>query len=113
MVTHDAQGINQIQEIIDFLIDKPIRTDNEREYLHLLGLLVQEYEDKHYPIAETCISNTLVNLMQEHGISASDLSHIFLSEPDFNALLSGDQNINLKQIHELARIFHVSATVFI
>ena len=69
-------------------MDKPTFTDNEREYLHLLGLLVQEYEDKHYPIADASLNNILVNLMEEHQTSIDDLRTVFESEQDFNALLT-------------------------
>jgi HTH-type transcriptional regulator/antitoxin HigA len=94
-------------------LDKPTFTDNEREYLHLLGLLVQEYEDKHYPIADASLNNILVNLMEEHQTSIDDLRTVFESEQDFNALLNGDRDITLKQIQILAKIFQVSPTVFI
>jgi HTH-type transcriptional regulator / antitoxin HigA len=94
-------------------LDKPTLTDNEREYLHLLGLLVQEYEDKYYPIADASVNNILVNLIEEHQTSIDDLRTVFESEQDFNALLNGDRDITLKQIQALAKIFQVSPTVFI
>ena len=110
---HSEEELDQIQEIIDFFLDKPTRTSNEREYLHLLGLLVQEYEDTHYPIADASVSTILVNLMEEHQISVDDLRTVFESEQDLNAILKGDRDITLKQIQTLAKIFQVSPTVFI
>ncbi len=110
---HSEEELDQIQEIIDFFLDKPTLTGNEREYLHLLGLLVQEYEDKHYPIADASVNNILVNLIEEHQTSVDDLRTVFESEQDFNALLNGDRDITLKQIQTLAKIFQVSPTVFI
>lgn len=107
------EELDQVQKIIDFFLDQPTRTENEREYLHLLGLLVQEYEEKYYSIADTSISNILMNLMEEHEISFRDLSNVFESESGFNAVLAGEQDISLKQIHELAKIFHVSPAVFV
>ena len=110
-ITSEAE-LDQFQNIIDFFLDKPSRTENEREYIHLLGLLIQEYEEKHYRIADPSISDILVNLIEEHQVSFSDLSDIFESESGFNAVLAGEQDLNLKQIHKLAKIFHVSPTIF-
>ena len=54
-----------------------------------------------------------MNLIEEQEVSLSDLSDVFESELGFNAVLTGEQDLNLKQIHKLAKIFHVSPTVFV
>lgn len=38
------------QNIIDSLLDQEKLTPDERDYLHLLGLVVSEYEEKNYHV---------------------------------------------------------------
>jgi HTH-type transcriptional regulator/antitoxin HigA len=40
------------KNIIDSLLDQELKSPDQRDYLHLLGLVVSEYEEKNHPVAD-------------------------------------------------------------
>ena len=65
------------QNIIDSLLDQERLTPDERDYLHLLGLVVSEYEEENYPVADIYGVELLKVLMTELNLQPKDLMPIF------------------------------------
>lgn len=80
--------------------------------LDTLGTLIQVYEEEHEPIPESNGVDVLRYLMEEHQLVQSDLAEIG-SQGVVSELLSGKRELNVRQIRELAKRFHVSPDVFI
>ena len=74
------EELEATQKVIDSLLDQEKLTIDERDYLYLLGLLVTEYEDENYPIADIYGVELLKVLMKERNLTVKDLSFIFDSE---------------------------------
>ena len=51
-------------------------------------------------------------LMEEHGLRQSDLAEVG-SQGVVSEILNGKRELNVRQIRELAKRFHVSPAVFI
>jgi HTH-type transcriptional regulator / antitoxin HigA len=80
--------------------------------LDTLGTLIYAYEEEHHPIAESSGVDVLRFLMEEHGLTQSDLPEIG-SQGVVSEVLRGKRELNIRQIRALATRFQVSPAVFI
>lgn len=101
------------QKVIDSLLDQEKLTIDERDYLHLLGLLVSEYEEENYPISDIYGVELLKVLMEERNLTVKDLSFIFDSEKNLIKVLNNQISLTLDQIQKLAQFFHISPAIFL
>jgi HTH-type transcriptional regulator/antitoxin HigA len=80
--------------------------------LDALGTLMHAYEEQHHPMPECSGGDVLRFLLDEHGLTQSDLPEIG-SQGVVSEILRGKRALNVRQIRALARRFHVSPAVFI
>lgn len=80
--------------------------------LDTLGTLIHAYEEKHLPIPESSGADMLRYLMDEHGLKQYDLPEIG-SQGVVSEILNGKRELNIRQMRELAKRFHVSPAVFV
>ena len=80
--------------------------------LDTLGTLVHAYEEEHHPIPECSGADMLRFLMEEHGLTQSDLPEVG-SQGVVSEILNGKRELNMRQMRALAKRFHVSPAVFI
>lgn len=89
---------------------------NERHplysFMDTLGTLVEAYEEEHHPVSASSGADILRYLMEEHGLSQSDLREIG-SQGVVSEVLNGKRELNIRQVRALAKRFHVSPAVFI
>jgi len=77
-----------------------------------LALFIHAYEEFHAKIPEATGPEVLKSLMETHGLTQSDLPEI-RSQGVVSEILSGERELNIRQIRRLARRFGVSPAVFI
>lgn len=77
-----------------------------------LALFIHSYEESHAKISETTGPEVLRTLMEEHGLKQSQLPEIG-SQGVVSEILSGERELNIRQIRRLAKRFGVSPAVFI
>ncbi len=80
--------------------------------LDTLGTLLHAYEEKHHPIPDSGGTAVLQYLMEEHRLTQSQLPEVG-SQGVVSEILSGKRELNVRQIRQLARRFHVSPAVFL
>ena len=80
--------------------------------LDTLGTLIHAYEEEHFHIPSSTGTDVLHFLMDEHGLTQSDLPEIG-SQGVLSEILNGKRELNVRQIRELARRFKVSPAVFV
>ncbi|MCL1468779.1 helix-turn-helix domain-containing protein [Argonema galeatum] len=107
------EELDATQKVMDSLIDRGTLTDDERDYLHLLGLLVSEYEEIHYPIDDIFGVALLKALIEDWNLQEKDLIPIFQTESNVSEVLSGKQELTVTHIEKLAEFFHVSPAAFL
>ena len=82
------------------------------ELLDTLGTIIHAYEEKHYPIPDCSGIEVLKYLMKEHQLEPSDLPE--LGTPDIvQAIIEGDSDLTVKNIHALAARFQIAPAVFV
>jgi len=80
--------------------------------LDTLGTLVHAYEEEHFPIPESTGVDILRFLMDENGLTQSDLSDVG-SQGVVSEILNGKRELNIRQVRVLAKKFKVSPAAFV
>lgn len=104
--------LDATQAEIDNLLDQEALNHDERDYLNILGTLVHEYEEKHFPMPELRGIELLKALIAEFNLRQKDLLPIFKTESIVSAVLNGKRKLTVGHIEKLAEYFHVSPAVF-
>ncbi|MFM7793893.1 MAG: transcriptional regulator [Microcystis panniformis] len=81
-------------------------SNDEGLLFDLLVLLVEEYEQKHYPIARTNPTATLESLLHEFDIDRECLVDIFGDRDRVESVIGGKQAIAPSQAESLAEFFN-------
>ncbi|MDM8558623.1 transcriptional regulator [Candidatus Parabeggiatoa sp. HSG14] len=81
--------------------------------METLGILIETYENKHYPMPEVSGRELLIYLMEEHRLKSSNLSNEIGTENEVLEVLNGQRDLNTRQIHALSNRFHVPPEVFL
>lgn len=103
-------AIKRMNELLD-----EIRTNEKHplySLLDTLGTLIHSYEEEHFPIHASTGADALRYLMNEHGLTQSDLPEVG-SQGVVSEVLSGKRELNVRQIRALAKKFKVSTAVFV
>lgn len=82
------------------------------ELLDTLGTLIHAYEEQHEPLQESSGVEALQYLMEEHGLTQSDLPEVG-SQGVVSEILRGKRELNVRQIRALAHRFGVAPAVFL
>jgi HTH-type transcriptional regulator/antitoxin HigA len=102
---------------VDRLMSKGIKEDElspeEEKLLELLAVLIEQYEDEHYPMPNIPPQEVLKYLMQENGYKQKDIVHIFGSSGITSEVVNGKRSISKAQAKKLAEFFGVSVELFI
>ena len=101
------------QEQIDEIIDKQNITQDDKDYLKVLGTLVYEYEQKHEPMPVLKGIELIQALMTEENLQPCDLVSIFDDESTVTKVLEKKQEITAKQIQKLGDFFHIYPIMFL
>lgn len=110
----NEQEYDRAVERLNRLLDE-VGTDEQHPLytlLDTLGTLIHAYEEEHHPIPECSGIDVLRFLMDEHGLTQSDLPEIG-SQGVVSEVLRGKRELNIRQIRALATRFQVSPAVFI
>jgi HTH-type transcriptional regulator/antitoxin HigA len=110
----NEQEYDRAVERLNRLLDE-VRTDEQHPLytlLDTLGTLLHAYEEQHHPMPECSGVDVLRFLMEEHGLTQSDLPEIG-SQGVVSEILRGKRELNVRQIRAVAKRFQVSPAVFI
>ena len=103
-------AVKRLNELLDEI------GDNEKHSLYslldTLGTLIEVFEEEHHPIPKSSGADVLRYLMEEHGLTQSDLSEVG-SQGVVSEILNGKRELNVRQVRALAQRFKVSTAVFV
>ena len=95
------------------LDDRKNPSPEERELAELLTLLIDEYEERRYPIQKSNPRQTLQHLTEARGLTQKDLWKVFGSKGIASEVFHGKRSISKAQARKLAEFFHVNVELFI
>ena len=120
MIAHGAPRVihndDELEAYTDALfqltaLDNPSRA--EMEAIELLTLLVERYEQEHYPIAAADPVSVVRLLIEKQNLTQRDLIPQFGSESAVSMFMTGQRNLTLEQVRKLSTRFKLPADVFI
>lgn len=102
------------QQEVDRLIDKGELSQDEADYLHLLGTLIMDYEARtenpaDYELRGIALVKGLLDL---HNLKQQDLAPIFKPKSIVSAVLNGKRQMTVEHIDGLARFFNLPRDLF-
>ncbi|WP_207679802.1 helix-turn-helix domain-containing protein [Desulfonema magnum] len=113
-VPNSESEYDRILELLDEITDI-VRDDEKHPLANLmdvLGVLIENYENRFIPEPVSKPADVLRHFMKEHGLESEDLPELGSQEAALD-ILNGTKELNLRQIRELSRRFNVPASVFI
>jgi len=87
-------------------------TPDEEEAIELMTLLVERYEEEHYPVPKADPADVLRYLLERNGLSQRDIAQELGSESTVSLVLSGKRRLNRDHIARLSTRFNLSPAVF-
>src|SRR5262249_58746071 len=88
-------------------------TPEEEKFFDLLVKLIEDLEDRHYPMGESSPTEMLKFLMEQRGLRQRDIVHLFGSSGVASEVINGKRAISKNQAKALAEFFRVSPELFI
>lgn len=82
------------------------------DLLDLVSELIRSYDAEHYTVPDASPRDVLAFLMEQHGLSQSDLPEVG-NQSVISMLLSGTRLLNVRQINALSSRFGVPPVVFL
>ena len=111
--TNEGQ-YDQLVKLLDELTDI-VRDDEAHPLANLmdvLGVLIDTYEDQHFPEPSSNPVSVLKHFMEEYNLRQKDLPELG-SQGVVSEILCGKRALNLRQIRALSKRFNVPASVFL
>jgi HTH-type transcriptional regulator / antitoxin HigA len=102
------KALDHIEEIFDA---KP--GTKEGDELEILGILVDEYEKKHFPIEVPKPVEAIKFRMDQLGMVQKDLAKLLGSKSRASEILSSKRSLSLRQIKILYRKLGIPAEILI
>ncbi len=106
-IRNESDYRQALKEIDGLLNAKP--NTPEFDYLEVISILVDDYENKHYAIEPLDPIEALKVEMEENGLKQKDLVPYFGSKEMVSQVLNRKRPLNLKIIKNLYHHFGISA----
>jgi HTH-type transcriptional regulator / antitoxin HigA len=98
--------------ILEDLTSRESVTPAEEKLIALLTLLVEEYEERTYPVAKSTPVEVIRHLMEANDLRQKDLVDIFGTASIVSDVLNGKRDLAKEHIRRLSARFHVSPAAF-
>ncbi|MBE9198355.1 MULTISPECIES: transcriptional regulator [unclassified Nodularia (in: cyanobacteria)] len=108
-ITNDDELI-ATQSRINCILDQGNITQDDRDYLKVLGTLVYDYEQSHELIPNLLGVELLQALLEESNLQPQDLVDFLESESTVLDILNGKRQLTAMEIQNLATFFQISPT---
>ncbi len=105
--------LDEAINMVNYLIDRPQMSADEKDYLDVLGALIEEYETKHIIFDRQPPSAMLQFLIEAKGVTqAQAAKECRIAASTISELLAGTRKMNRDHIAKFAAYFHVGPGVF-
>lgn len=111
-VIHGEEQNEFYAEMLEHLLTKGERSAAEEKLAHLLTVLIEDFESKHYDLSAAGPLDVIRHLMEENGLRQKDLTGVFGTESIVSEVLSGKRELTKEHIKRLSRRFGVSPAAF-
>ena len=88
-------------------------TEEQGRLLSLLAILIENYEDEHYPVPKSATHEMVAFLLEQRGLKANALWPVIGSKGRVSEILAGKRSVSKAQAKKLAEFFHVGVDLFL
>lgn len=99
-------------ERLEIIFDAPINTKEDDE-AEILSLLIENYENEHYPIEAPDPIEAIKIRMEELNMRQKDLVGIIGGKSRVSEILNKRKKLTVDMIRDLERILQISASVLV
>jgi HTH-type transcriptional regulator / antitoxin HigA len=110
-ITSEAQN-EHYTEVLYSLERRGHLSASEEKYAELLTVLIEAYEEEHFPIRAVSPVEVLAELMAANKLKQKDLAPLLGSESIVSEDLHGKRELNKQHIEKLSQRFKVSPALF-
>jgi HTH-type transcriptional regulator/antitoxin HigA len=111
VVTGDRQHQLYIEQL-ERLTGQAEVSPAQEKLIHLLTVLVEDYQTRNFPIPDAGPLAIVRHLMEAHHLRQKDLVDVFGTESIVSDVLNGKRDLTKEHIRRLSHRFHVSPSVF-
>ena len=112
-VIHSAEEYERLTAELMELDERTNLSPEKKELAELLAMLVEQFEERRYPIRQADPVEVLHHLMEARGLTQKDLLGVFGSKGITSGVVRGKRAISKTHAKKLASFFGVSADLFI
>ncbi len=102
------RALQRIEKIFDARRGSP-----EGDELEILGILVEEYESRHFPIESPDPVEAIKFRLEQLGLTQSDLARILGSRSRTSEILAGKRKLSISMIRTLHESLNIPAEILI
>src|SRR6202022_4655228 len=110
-ITSEAQN-EHYTEVLYSLERQGHLSASEEKYAELLTVLIEAYEEEHFPVRAVSPVEVLAELMAANNLRQKDLASLLGSESIVSEVLHGKRGLNKQHIKKLSQRFKVSPALF-
>lgn len=103
-------ALDELERLIDL---DPDSGEKEADRLELLALLIEDYEEKHFPIDLPDPIDALEFVMDQHGFTQKDLIPFIGSRSKVSEVLSGKRPLSISMIRALHKGLNIPPEILI
>lgn len=97
---------------MEAIFDAPEGTP-EYDELDLLALVLEKYEEQHFPIPEPHPLDAIRFMMEQNNLTDEDLGKILNSRSRVSEIFNGKRKLGLSHIRKLTAALHIPADILI
>jgi len=109
VIRSEEENEHYIQALYELEQRSNLLSPEEKELSDLLTLLIEDFEERRYPLPRASQAELLEFLAEQHGLEQTDLAELIESP---NEVLSARRELTTAEIRSLSERFHVSPEVF-
>ena len=102
------QALSRLEAIFDAPKDTP-----EGDEAEILSLLIENFEDEHYPIEAPDPIEAIKIRMEELDLKQKDLIGVIGGKSRVSEVLNKKKKLTVEMIRELERVLNISASVLV
>ncbi len=111
IIKTEAEYEAMLKRVGDLMDAKPGSPDEDE--LRLLGLLVEHYEEKHYPIGMPSPLDAIEFLMDQNGLTKADMTQYLGSPSKVSEVLNGKRALSKTMIRKLVEGLGIPAEILL
>lgn len=99
---------------IERLLDEDVEGGSEGyDRLEFLSVLVEHYEDAHYPMGSVSPQQAVLFMLEQKGLERSDLDDVMGGKSRVSEFLNGKRDLSKTQVERLRRLLGIPADVLL